>query len=167
MKKVAEYTISRRRAAGYAIIIGFLIGLLNAIFLPIDFTLKPELFGWLAAAVVCIIILHESVHGAAAVLFGHKPLFGFKPPLVYVTFREKIPKGIFMAVALAPLFILNLVFGIFFALGILKVFSLFCLVINTLGAIGDIWIALMLVRHERGTLVQDTKTGIKVWKIKY
>lgn len=166
MIKVAEYTISRRKAAGYAIIIGFIIGLLNAIFLPVDFTLKPELLGWLAAAVVCVIILHESMHGAAAKLFGYKPLFGFKPPLIYVTFREKIPNGIFIAVALTPLFILNLMFGIFFALGILKVFSLFCLIINTLGAIGDIWITLKLVRHERGTLVQDTKTGIEVWKIK-
>ncbi len=166
MIKVAEYTISRRKAAGYAIIIGFLIGLLNAIFVPIDFTLRPELFGWLAAAVVCIIILHESVHGATAILFGYKPLFGFKPPLIYMTFREKIPKGIFIAVALTPLFILNLVFGTFFALGILKAFCLFCLIINTLGAIGDIWIMLKLVKHERGTLVLDTKTGIEVWKIK-
>lgn len=165
MIKIAEHTFSRKKAMGYALIIGVLIGLTNTIFLPIDFTFRSLLFVWLAAAAVSVIILHESVHGGTAVLFGFKPIFGFKPPLIYITFTEKIPRGLFIAISLAPLIVLNLMFGLLFAAGILKVFSYFCLFINTLGATGDVWITLKLVKHGRGTLVQDTKTGIIVWQV--
>ena len=41
----------------------------------------------------------EMIHGAVAALVGYKPLFGLKPPLVYVTFAEKLPAGHFMLVA--------------------------------------------------------------------
>lgn len=167
MLKVAEYIFSRKRATGYAIIGGILFGLFNTILLPINFSLRPILFVWLAAAIISIIILHEGVHGAVAVLFGYKPIFGFKLPLVYITFTEKIPRDIFIAISLAPLIGLNFVFGILFLVGLLKVFSYFCLFINTLGAIGDVWITIKLSRHGRGTLVQDTKTGIEVWRIDF
>lgn len=165
MIKVAEHTFSRKKAMGYALIVGALIGLFNTIFLPIDFTFRPLLFVWLAAALVSIIILHESVHGGTAVLFGYKPIFGFKPPFVYITFTEKIPRDRFIAISLAPLIVLGLMFGFLFAVGILRVFSYFCLFINTLGATGDVWITLKLAKHGRGTLVQDTKTGIIVWQV--
>ena len=71
MIKIAEYTISRNKLSGYAILVGILIGLFNAIFLPIDFTLRPELFGWLMASLISTVVFHESVHGISAVLFGH------------------------------------------------------------------------------------------------
>jgi len=122
------------------------------------------LFVWLAAALVSIIILHESVHGGTAVLFGYKPIFGLKLPLVYITFTEKIPRDHFIVISLAPLVFLDLLFAILFFVGFLKIFSYFCLFINTLGATGDVWITLKLVKHERRTLVQDTKTGIIVWQ---
>ena len=118
----------------------------------------------LIAAIIFIVIVHESVHGSVALLFGFKPIFGLKIPLVHVTFTEKIQRGRFIVIALAPLVILNAVFGIFFAMNFIKVFSCFCLIINTLGSVGDIWMTVKLLPHEKGTLVQDTKTGIEVWK---
>ena len=118
----------------------------------------------LVASIIFIVIVHESVHGSVALLFGFKPIFGLKIPLVYVTFTKKIQRGRFIVIALAPLFILNAVFGIFFAMNFIKVFSYFCLIINTLGSVGDIWMTVKLLPHEKGTLVQDTKTGIEVWK---
>jgi hypothetical protein len=165
MIKINEYQFSRKAATGYAIIIGSLIGLINTLYAPIDFSLSWLFLGWLAAAIVSVVFLHEMIHGTAAVLIGYRPIFGFKLPLVYVTFNEKIPRGHFITIALAPLVILDLLFGVLFAMGVLKVFSYFCLIINTLGAIGDMWITIKLVPQERGTLIQDTKSGIEVWKM--
>jgi hypothetical protein len=41
-----------------------------------------------------------------------------------------------------------------------------CFAVNTIGAMGDVWIVLKLSRHARGTVVQDTKQGIEVWRKK-
>jgi hypothetical protein len=163
MIKVAEYSFNRIRVSFYSIGVGILIGLYNSYYPPIDFSLNFEFFGLLTAAVIAVVLLHEGMHGAMAVLFGLKPIFGLKLPLVYVTFTEKIQRGRFIVIALAPLIILNTIFGIFFATGLFKVFSYFCLFINTLGAVGDVWMTLKLLPYEKRALVQDTKTGIEIW----
>ena len=59
----------------------------------------------------------------------------------------------------------NVIFGVLFAKGILPVFSYFVIAINTIGAIGDLWIVTKLIPHARGTLVQDTESGIGVWSL--
>jgi hypothetical protein len=163
MGKIAEYSISRTKVCFYAMVAGIIIGLFNALVPLIDFTLNIRFFLWLSAALVTVVFLHEGIHGAVAVLSGHRPVFGFKPPLVYVTFTEKIPHGQFILIALAPLVVLDGLFAILFVAGFLKTFSYFCFIINTLGAAGDIWILLKLLPQKKGTLVQDTKTGIEVW----
>ena len=164
MEKIAEYSISRAKAAAFAVIIGCVIGAANVWLEPIDFTPDMSLAAWLLAGFCLTVFLHEAVHGATAVLFGHKPLFGFKPPLVYVTFTAKIPRGRFVAICLAPLILLDIVFGILFAFSILRELSYFVLVVNTVGAIGDVWMTVKLIPHARGTLVQDTKNGIEVYR---
>jgi hypothetical protein len=142
-----------------------LAGMFNAYFPLIDFRIRTSFFGWLVAAVVAIIFLHEGVHGVVAVLYGHRPIFGIKPPYFYTTFTEKVPRGHFMVITLAPLVVLNIIFIALFASGFLKVFTYFCLLVNTIGALGDIWIILKLSRHDRGVLIQDIKNGIEVWKV--
>ncbi len=164
MDKVDEYTISRTKATGYGTMAGVLIGVFNALFQPIDFTITVSLGAWLLSAIIAVVIIHESVHGLVALLLGHRPLFGCRPPLVYVTFTNRIPRGRFITIALAPLVILDLAFGALFFFGILKTFSYMCLIINSIGAVGDIWVVLKLLPHERSTLVQDTSTGFEVWK---
>jgi len=165
MIRVAEHIYSRKKLLAYGTCVGVLAGMLNAYFPLIDFRIRASFFGWLAAAVVAIIILHESVHGAVAVLYGHRPIFGIEPPYFYTTFTEKVPRGHFMVITLAPLVMLNIVFISLFAIGFLKVFTYFCLLVNTIGAMGDLWIILKLSGHDRGTLIQDTKNGIEVWKM--
>ncbi|MHC4606254.1 MAG: DUF3267 domain-containing protein [Planctomycetota bacterium] len=151
--KIAEHTISRGRAALMAAPAGLLMGAANC-FVDVDFSLRPELFAWAAAAIVAVAFLHEAIHGLAALLLGHRPVFGFKPPLIYTTFRTRIPRGHFILVALAPLIVLDVAAGILFAYD----------VANTLGATGDLWIVWKLATHVRGTLVQDTMTGIEGWR---
>ncbi len=163
MVKVAEYTYSRKKAFVYGTTIGLLTGILNAWLPLIDFTLRASLFGWLATAVITTIFLHEGIHGAVALLFGHRPIFGVKPPFFYVTFDHKVPRDHFMAVTLAPLVTLDVIFIGFYMLNLLRTFSFLCLMINTIGALGDVWIAVKLLAQNRSILVQDTKNGIEIW----
>lgn len=163
MTKIAEHHVPRRRLYLIIILMGLPCGAANA-FLDVDLTLRPALFGWFGAAILAVVLLHEGVHGAVAAVFGHKPLFGVRLPFVYVTFARKIPRGQFMMIALAPLIVLDLLFGALYATGILKLLSNLCFMINTLGAAGDVWISLKLIPYERGILVQDTKDGVEVWQ---
>jgi hypothetical protein len=165
LEKVAAYTISRKKATLFAVAMGILLGVLNS-FLDIDLSLRVSLLFWLVAAVLVVVFLHEGIHGAAAMLLGQRPIFGFKPPLVFTTFREKIPRDRLILIALAPLILLDIVFGVLFALGVLEVFAILCFSINTLGATGDLWIVSKILRHGRESLIQDTKTGVEVWREK-
>ena len=165
LEKVADYTVSRLKLGVYGALAGVLLGVVNT-FLDVDFTLRIALVGWLAAAIVSVVVLHEGIHGAVASLLGHRPLFGLKPPLVYVTFEEKLPRWHLIAIAVAPFIILNVVFAALYAAGPLKLFSVLCFGINTLGATGDLWIIGKVVAAEPGTLVQDTKTGVEIWRVR-
>ena len=164
LEKVAEHTVSRVKLGVYGAGVGILLGIVNA-FLDVDFTARPALIGWLVAAIVMVVVLHEGTHGAVAHLLGHRPIFGLKLPLVYVTFDKKLPRGHLVAIALAPFVLLNIVFVAVYAAGFLKLLFALCFGINTLGATGDLWIISRLLGHDRGTYVQDTKTGVEIWKV--
>ena len=142
--------------------VGVLAGFANS-FLGLDMSLRLSLFGWLLASIIFVIALHEGTHSAVAALMGHKPLFGFKPPLVYVTFADKIPRGHFMVVAIAPFVVLNLLFGFLYARGAFKLLCDFSLVINSIGSVADLWMVLKLTGAPKGAMIQDTKTGFEVW----
>jgi hypothetical protein len=165
LEKVADYTVSRVKLGVYGAFVGVLLGILN-VFLDVDFTPRLALVGWVAAAVVLVVFLHEGTHGAVARLLGHRPIFGLKPPLVYVTFDKKIPRGHLIAIAVAPFLFLDIVFAALYAAGVLKLFWSLCFGINTLGATGDLWITGRVLPQDRGTLVQDTKTGVEIWRIR-
>jgi hypothetical protein len=142
--------------------IGVLAGFANSL-LGIDMSLRPSLFGWLLASIMIVIALHEGTHSAVAALLGHKPLFGLRPPLIYVTFTGKLPRGHFMVVAIAPFVVLDLLFGLLYARGALKLFCDFSLIINSIGSVADIWVVLKLIGAPKDALIQDTKTGFQVW----
>jgi hypothetical protein len=142
--------------------VGVLAGFANS-FLSVDMGLSLSLLGWLLASIIIVIALHEGTHSAVAALMGHKPLFGLRPPLVYVTFAGKIPRGHFMVVAIAPFIVLNLLFGFLYARGALKLLCNFSLIINSIGSVADLWIVLKLIGAPKGALIQDTKTGFEVW----
>jgi len=162
VKKYFAYTLPRNALYGGAVALGILAGFLN-IFLAVDFTVRPALVASLLASIIIVVSLHEGIHGGVAVLFGHKPLFGLKPPLVYITFTGKIPRNHFILVALAPLVVLDAFFVVLYVYSPFKLFSDFCLIINTIGALGDVWIVVKLLSVEKGAMIQDTKTGIEVW----
>ena len=80
-------------------------------------------------------------------------------------FKKKLPRAHFIAVAMAPLVVLNLLFMLLFFYGgaRLGLYCDLCLIMNTIGSLGDMWVVLTLLRMPRGVLIQDTKTGIQVW----
>jgi len=160
---VRAHVFPRQKGLVVGVVIGMLIGIANAmigLMLP-DWL---PLIGLLLGAIVFVLVLHEGLHGLTGWLFGHRPIFGVQPPLVFTTFAVRIPRGHFIAVALAPLVVLDTVFVTAFLLDVFPVFANLCFAVNTMGAVGDVWIVWQLLGHGRGTWVQDTKSGVEVWR---
>ena len=164
--KVSEHTFSRKKALVFGLVLGVGCGVVNTYLNPpeLRWPYSPYLILWILGSIVSVIFLHEGIHGLAALMLGQRPVFGVKFPLVYTTFRHKLPRGALIVVALAPLFVLDVLGVILYTRDIAPFFFLLCVEINTIGAMGDCWIVMKLLGHERGTLVQDTMTGIEVWR---
>jgi hypothetical protein len=159
----AEYTFPRRKAVVYGVLVGLLIGYGNS-FLDVDFTLRADLLAVLVlVAIVIVVVVHEGLHGGVGVLLGHRPVFGFEPPLVYTTYKEKIPRDHLIAIALAPLILIDMACIALYSLGTLRLFAVLCFAVNTIGALGDVWIVFKVSRHGPDSLIQDTKSGVQVW----
>ncbi|MCZ6915706.1 MAG: DUF3267 domain-containing protein [Gemmatimonadetes bacterium] len=162
LEKIMEHVFPRERATLYGLGVGILVGIGNSL-LDLEFPINVELAVSLIGAMALVVVLHEGVHGGVGKLLGHRPIFGVQPPLVFTTFREAIPRGHFIAIAIAPLLVLDAIFVAVYAMGVFRLFMDLCFAVNTIGTMGDVWIVLKLSRHARGTVVQDTKQGIEVW----
>ena len=162
MVRIAEHTFPRGTATVLGVIVGILVGIGNT-YLDLDFSSNVVVLSTLLVAIVAVLFLHEGIHGAVGWILGHRPTFGVEPPLVYTTFVTKLPRDHLIAVALAPLLILDALFVGLYALGVFKLFNDLAFAVNTIGSVGDLWIVAKLVRHPRASLIQDTKTGVAVW----
>lgn len=161
--RVAAYDLPRRKAT----LVGVGMGVVFGVWIAMAGVILPDwlpLLAWLAAAMVLTVAAHEGIHGGVARLQGHRPIFGLKPPLVYVTFDEAIPRRHFMVVALAPLLVLDALFAVMYVTDVLPLLALLGLLVNTMGALGDLWMFWKLLPHPPDALVQDTKTGMEVWE---
>ncbi len=96
-------------------------------------------------------------------LFGYRPIFGVQLPLVFTTYEEKIARDHLVAIALAPLVILDAIFVMAFLLIPGEIFWNLCFSVNTIGAVGDVWIVTRVLGHPRETVFQDTKSGVEAW----
>ena len=85
------------------------------------------------------------------------------PPLVYVTFRERVRRNHFILIALAPLILLDALFAMSYAAGIVQAFAALGFGLNTIGAIGDVWIVSKVLHYRRSDWIQDTKAGVEIW----
>ncbi len=162
MRKIADHTPARRTLSVIGVAVGALAGFVDS-YLGIDVTWSASLLGWLPGSLIVVVLLHESLHGAVAALLGHKPIFGVRLPLIYITFRDKIPRGHYMLVAIAPFIILNFILALLYARGVLRLFCDLGLIINSIGSLGDILAVLKLASGPKSALIQDTKSGFEVW----
>jgi hypothetical protein len=137
--------------------------------LPSLLTFGVGEIGIVIVAIVLAIILHELTHGIAMQVFGAQPRYGvlWKQGMFYATapgyaFR----RNEYVQIALAPLVVLSVLFtlGIWLLSGTFwVVVFVIAGVINASGAIGDLWITMIVLRYPVTAYVIDEKDGIRVF----
>jgi hypothetical protein len=115
-------------------------------------------------ALVLVPLLHEAVHGLAAMLAGVKPSYGIGLGFAYTTFPDPVGKRAYLAIGLAPLIVLS-------ALGIPLAALweggtgavIFFLIVNAAGAIGDLWMSSKIVLQPRDAMFVDLADGFAIY----
>ncbi|WP_068820091.1 DUF3267 domain-containing protein [Phormidesmis priestleyi] len=115
------------------------------------------------------LFLHELTHGVVMRMFGAKPHYGvlWKQAMFYATTpRYAYRRNDYLLITLAPLSILSIlvILGMWFMQGTLWVALLaICGTINASGAIGDLWIAIIVLRYAPTAYVMDERDGVRVF----
>ncbi len=162
LEKIADHVFPRQTATLVGVVVGVVIGIGNTM-LGLLFPSWLATLGILCAALASVLVLHQGLHGAVGLLLGYRPIFGIQPPLVFTTFDEKIARGHLVAIALAPLVILDAGFIMAFLLIPGQIFWDLCFAVNTIGSVGDVWIVTRVLGHPPETVFQDTKSGVEAW----
>jgi hypothetical protein len=126
----------------------------------------PLVAGGLLAVAVTI-VLHELVHAAVIRLYGGDVTYGvgvaqFVVPYAYVTSTYRFARNEFVAVALAPLVVLTAV-GVPLLVLLDVPWLVVPLATNASGAVGDLWMAGLLLRYPPHVVVDDHTTGLRVF----
>lgn len=125
---------------------------------------------WLGVIGVLVVVfpLHELLHGVAIQGFGHAARYGAKlsQGVLYATadgayFR----RAEYLVVALTPLVVITLLGTALMALGPdwITGYAALAVIINASGAIGDLWMALELLRYPARALVRDESVGFRIF----
>ncbi len=134
-----------------------------------DDPLWPQWGFWLLGLVVIgvSLLIHEGLHGAALLLQGHRPKFGYESGYPYAAIQpgEFLTRRQYLAMALTPLTVMTLV-GIALLLLLpasLGQIILITLLLNTAACIGDLAVSARARRWPPNTLFAADSTGIKVF----
>lgn len=115
--------------------------------------------GLLLAVMLVMLVLHEGLHGLFFWLFTReKPKFAFKGFYAYAAMPDwYFPKKEYLITALAPLVGITVlsVIGLALLPGWADSALVWLLILNTSGAVGDLWIAAALLRAPAGVLGRD------------
>jgi len=117
---------------------------------------------------VLILPLHELIHGLMFLFWGGKPFFGAKLPFaLYCGARQQLfMRNHYLSVGLAPLIVITtaaLVLTLFSP--VLASYTLFANLSNFSGAVGDLWVAMRLLRQPHAVLAEDTDVGYRAHEI--
>ena len=120
-----------------------------------------------AVALVLTLAAHEGVHALVFAVFGGRPRFGaamrgFIPVLMTRCPGAAFTRDQFLAVGLAPLVVLDVAGLLLLLPDQTAPFGLSMLIINTAGAVGDLWMAAVLTQCHAWVLVHDTDLGFDV-----
>lgn len=122
---------------------------------------SPDLVGivLILLTLPAVIVLHELIHGIVFQLLGYRVYYGFAPEMgaAYAAAFGQWQKRWHNAVAAAaPLVVITLIFVPMLTLsGLLSNLAFVVLLINTSGAVGDVYILYRLARMPRGALLYD------------
>jgi hypothetical protein len=115
------------------------------------------------------LILHELTHGMVMQMFGAKPRYGilWKKMMFYATSPGyAYRRNNYIGIALAPLFVLSVlvILGMWLLRRTFWVAVLgMCGAINASGAIGDMWMTMIVLRYAATAYVMDERDGIRVF----
>ncbi len=111
------------------------------------------------AALPLTIVIHELLHGVVFGLLGYRVQYGLAPALgaaYAAAFGQWQTRGHNALAAAAPLFLLTaLGIPLLTVPGVVSNIAFVLLLINTSGAVGDVYILYRLARMPRGTLLYD------------
>lgn len=117
---------------------------------------------------IAYIVLHELTHGVFLSAFTKtKPKFGFVGWAAYCGNEAYCNKPCYAVVALAPLVIWGIIFGVlnvFFREGIWFWVIWLLQIGNVGGACGDIFVSCKLLKYPKEILVQDTGMSMRVYR---
>lgn len=117
-----------------------------------------------------MIVLHEGVHGFFFWRFtGVRPHFGLRGAYAYAAAPDwYLPKRKYLVVALAPLVVLSLLGVALMAVIPPEGFILLILflVSNASGAVGDIWVAVWLLRQPEPCFANDEGDAVTLYRFK-
>lgn len=119
------------------------------------------------ALMVAVIVPHEFCHGAAIRAFGGQPRYGLGIayaifPYAFATTKTQFSRNQFLVIALAPFVVLSLI-GIPLMILFEWPWMAVPLALNAGGAVGDIWMALILLSYPAEVSVLDSETGLEVY----
>jgi hypothetical protein len=121
------------------------------------------------AGCLLTLVLHELTHGMAMLRFGAKPKYGiiWKGLMFYATSPEyAYHRNNYVVIALAPLIFISIlvVLGMWLLQGTLWVALLgICGTINASGAVGDMWVTMIVLRYANTAYVIDERDGIRLF----
>jgi hypothetical protein len=121
--------------------------------------------GKLLFTIIFVLALHEGIHAFFFWIFSkHMPLVGFKGAYAYAAMPGwYFPRNQYLMIGIAPLILITII-GILF-LAILPVSSLnlvlVALIINTSGAVGDLFVVIWLLNKPVETLALDQIDSIE------
>ncbi len=113
------------------------------------------------------LVLHEAVHGLGFLYLAKiKPVFAFRGAYAYAAAPGwYIPTRIYFWIGITPLITLSLLAVIL--LLVLPVAALTAVVLaavmNASGAVGDIWVSILVLRQPRGSLALDNGDEISLY----
>lgn len=137
--------------------------------LPASFSFGLSELILLIAGAVLTVVLHELTHGWVMRSFGARPSYGilWNKLMFYATSPGyAYPRNAYMCIALAPLVLISAlaVLGIALLQGTLwPALLALCGSINAGGAIGDIWVTIILLRYPAAARVMDERDGVRVF----
>jgi hypothetical protein len=133
----------------------------------IQFSLQIGQFLAAILALIIVLVLHEGIHGLAYwLLAGVRPVFAFKGAYAYAAAPGwYVARGPYLAIGLAPLVLLSLAGMLALAVTPLSWLAViyFAVVMNAAGAVGDLWVAVLLLRAPRGCLALDSGEEIQLF----
>jgi hypothetical protein len=128
--------------------------------------------GELSLAIVGIVVtlvLHELTHGLVMQIFGASPKYGiiWKGLMLYATSPGyAYRRNNYVVIALAPFVFISalVVLGMWILQGTAWVVLLaVCGVVNASGAVGDMWITMIVLRYAATAYVMDERDGIRMF----